>query len=144
MPNDILVRLNIHDFHVRDVPVRPVYGIGEKSGFAGIRIFRVIVTISLLLLRLFLLRLKEKYVVKDFHPLIFFYLMAGTALPLGLYGLGRTVYFYFLLGKMPTVSLILTSFFLISGLQSLFFAMWFDMETNRELKHGKRTLEPPG
>lgn len=138
MPNDILVRLNVFDFHVRDVPVLPIYGIGEKSGFAGVRIFKVIVTISALLLRLFLLRLKEKYIVRDFHPLVFFYLMAGIALPLGLYGLGRTVYFYFLLGKMPTVSLLLTSFFLISGLQSLFFAMWFDMESNKDLKNAKK------
>jgi hypothetical protein len=38
-PNHLLVLLNIHNFRVRDVPVRPVYNIGEKS---NIRIWRVI------------------------------------------------------------------------------------------------------
>src|SRR3954469_13308454 len=32
MPNDILVKLNVGNFRVRDVSVRPVYNIGEKSG----------------------------------------------------------------------------------------------------------------
>jgi len=31
-PNDLLVRLNIHNFRVRDAPVTPVYDIGEDSG----------------------------------------------------------------------------------------------------------------
>jgi hypothetical protein len=33
----------------------------------------------------------------------------------------------------PT-SALFAAFFAISGLQSLFFAMWFDMEYNKELK----------
>ena len=45
-PNDLLVRLNIHGFRVRDVPIRPIYGIGEKS---GIRPLRMIPRLSLLL-----------------------------------------------------------------------------------------------
>ena len=32
MPNDMLVRLNAANFSVRDVPIKPVYDIGEKSG----------------------------------------------------------------------------------------------------------------
>src|SRR5947208_4197897 len=38
-PNDMLVHLNIWNARVRDVPSRPIYGIGEKS---GIRLRKVV------------------------------------------------------------------------------------------------------
>ena len=31
-PNHLLVELNNYDFRVRDVPIRPVYNVGEVSG----------------------------------------------------------------------------------------------------------------
>ena len=46
MPNDMLVKLNVFDFRVRDVYVKPVYNQGEKS---GIRIWRVFFSIPVLL-----------------------------------------------------------------------------------------------
>ncbi|NIS84033.1 MAG: glycosyltransferase family 2 protein, partial [Nitrospinaceae bacterium] len=70
MPNDILVQLNIAERTVRDVSVRPVYNIGEVS---EIRLLRVIKNISLLLAQRFFTRLVAKYVIQDFHPLVFFY-----------------------------------------------------------------------
>ena len=45
-PNDLMVRLNIYNFKIADVPVEAVYHVGEKS---GIRIKKVIFTISWLL-----------------------------------------------------------------------------------------------
>ena len=69
MPNDLLVKLNVGNFRVRDVSVRPVYHVGETS---GIRLRKVIPTIAWLLLRGFCWRLKEKYILRDFHPLVFF------------------------------------------------------------------------
>ncbi|SVD60560.1 uncharacterized protein METZ01_LOCUS413414, partial [marine metagenome] len=54
-PNQLLVMLNIMNFRVRDVPVRPIYGIGEKS---GIKLRKVIFTMSYLLLKNFLWRMK--------------------------------------------------------------------------------------
>ena len=50
-PNHLLIMLNIYNFTVADVPVKPVYNIGEKS---GIRLWRVMPSISLLLLRGFI------------------------------------------------------------------------------------------
>jgi len=47
-PNDLLVHLNVWNARVRDVPSRPVYGVGEKS---GIRLRRVVPAISWLLLK---------------------------------------------------------------------------------------------
>jgi hypothetical protein len=131
MPNDILVRLNIHNFRVRDVSVRPVYSIGEKS---GIRLHKVIPTISWLLFKGFWRRMFHKYVIQDFHPLIFFYLLAFGALALSGVFFFRTIYYWIDLGSVPTTSFLVFWFLLISGFQSLFFAMWFDMENNRHLR----------
>ncbi len=80
-PNHMLVMLNVFGLRVRDVPVRPVYNIGEKS---GIRLWRVIPRMSLLICRLFLYRMLQKYVIRDFHPLLFFYALGGTLFPVGL------------------------------------------------------------
>ena len=68
-PNHLLVELNIYDFRVRDVPIRPVYNVGEVS---GIRLPKVIPTLSWLLFKCYFWRMKEKYVIRDFHPLVFF------------------------------------------------------------------------
>ena len=131
MPNDILISLNIQNCVVLDVPIKPIYNIGEKS---GIRLRKVIPSISLLLIKGFFKRMLMKYVIKDFHPLILFYLLAFFSLPFSLFFLIRTIYFYFILGSVPTTSFLLFWFLAISGLQSLFFAMWFDMEYNKKLK----------
>ena len=131
MPNDLLVRLNVYRFRVRDVPVNPIYGIGERS---GIKIYRIVFTLSFLLFRLFFWRLKEKYVIRDFHPLVLFYLLGLVLTPIGfLFGCYLLV-FRILVGPVAPTSALFAAFFIISGLQSLFFAMWFDMEYNKELK----------
>jgi glycosyltransferase involved in cell wall biosynthesis len=131
MPNDFLVKLNVYHFRVGDVSIHPVYGIGERS---GIRIYKVVFTLSLLLFRLFLWRLKEKYIIRDFHPLVLFYLLGFVLTPLGaLFGAYLLIYRIFV-GPVAATSALFASFFTISGLQSLFFAMWFDMEYNKELK----------
>jgi glycosyltransferase involved in cell wall biosynthesis len=131
MPNDLLVKLNVYNFRVQDVPVAPVYGIGERS---GIKIYRVIFTLSFLLMKLFLWRLKEKYIIRDFHPLVLFYLMGFSLTPIGIgFGFYLLIYRIFV-GPVAATSALFSAFFAISGLQSLFFAMWFDMEYNKELK----------
>jgi len=131
VPNDLLIKLNIENCRVRDVSIRPVYNIGEKS---GIRLWKVIPTISKLLLKGFFQRLFIKYVIKDFHPLVLFYILSFITLPLSFYFLGRTIHGYFTTGVVPPTSHLLFWFIFISGLQTLFFAMWFDMEYNKNLK----------
>ena len=131
MPNDLLVKLNIYHFRVRDVPINPIYGIGEKS---GLKIYKVVFTLSFLLLKLFFWRLKEKYVIRDFHPLVLFYLLGFVLTPIGVaFGLYLLI-FRLIVGPVEATSALFAAFFTISGLQSLFFAMWFDMEYNKELK----------
>jgi glycosyltransferase involved in cell wall biosynthesis len=129
MPNDFLVRLNVYHFRVRDVSVNPIYGLGERS---GIKLYKIVFTLPALLLKLFLWRLKEKYIIRDFHPLVLFYLM-GFVLIGVVFGCYLLI-FRFLIGPVAATSALFAAFFTISGLQSLFFAMWFDMEYNKELK----------
>jgi len=130
-PNDLLVRLNIYNFRVRDTPIKPIYQIGEKS---GIKPLRMIPKLSWLLFKLFLWRMKEKYIIRDFHPLVFFYLLGLTLFPLGLiFGL-YLIYYRLLAGPVVATSALFAVFLFVSGLQSLFFAMWFDMEYNKDLK----------
>jgi len=131
MPNDFLVRLNVYHFRVRDVSVNPIYGIGERS---GIKIYKVVFTILFLLSRLFLWRLKEKYIIRDFHPLVLFYLMGFVLTPVGVVFGFYLLIFRLLVGPVAATSALFAAFFTISGFQSLLFAMWFDMEYNKELK----------
>jgi len=131
MPNDFLVRLNIYNFRVRDVPVAPVYNVGEKS---GIKVRKVIFTLSFLLMKLFFYRMKEKYIIRDFHPLIFFYGLAFSLISLSPLILARIIYLWTKTGNIPKINALVLMFALIAGLQSLFFAMWFDMEYNKDLR----------
>jgi glycosyltransferase involved in cell wall biosynthesis len=131
MPNDLLIKLNQYDFRVRDVHIKPVYNIGEKS---GIKLLRVIPRISWLLFRGFWRRLIFKYVIKDFHPLIFFYLLSCFLLTASVPLVIRLFYVWYRNGNIPDINAMALIFTLISGLQTLFFAMWFDMEYNKNLK----------
>ncbi|HKG44521.1 MAG TPA: glycosyltransferase family 2 protein, partial [Gaiellaceae bacterium] len=83
-PNDLLVHLNVWNARVRDYPSRPIYGVGERS---GIRLRKVVPTISWLLVKGFFWRMREKYVIRDFHPLVFFYALGMLASLIG-FGLG--------------------------------------------------------
>jgi glycosyltransferase involved in cell wall biosynthesis len=130
-PNDMLVRLNENNFRVADVPVHPRYGIGERS---SMNIFKVIPTVSLLLFRGFFRRLFFKYMVKDFHPLVFFYFFGIAFLIVGFaLGILESALKIFR-GEIATATIVLVALLLIGGLQFLLFAMWFDMEYNKTLK----------
>jgi len=131
MPNDMLIKLNQYDFRVRDIHVRPVYNVGEKS---DIKLSKVIPKISWLLFKGFWKRLFFKYVIKDFHPLIFFYILSFILLAASVPLTIRLFYMWAVMGDMPDMTAMALVFTLISGLQTLFFGMWFDMEYNKNLK----------
>lgn len=130
-PNDFLVHLNVWNARVRDFPSRPVYGVGERS---GIRYRRVVPRISWLLVRGFFWRLREKYVIRDFHPLVFFYAFGFLATLAGLV-LGIVELIDRIAGHAVSVgTVVLIALLLISGSQFTLFAMWFDMESNKDLR----------
>ena len=130
-PNQLLVMLNVLNFRVRDVPVRPVYGVGEKS---GIKLRKIIFTVSYLLLKNFLWRLKEKYIIRDFHPLVFFYLLGFIFSTLTLILFIRLFYIWWLIGSIPPINALAAMFTFMSASIFILFAMWFDMEANKDLK----------
>jgi glycosyltransferase involved in cell wall biosynthesis len=130
-PNDFLVHLNVWNRRVRDYPSRPIYGVGERS---GIRLRRVVPRISWLLTKGFFWRMKEKYVIRDFHPLILFYSLGFFLFGAGmLLGIAETV-LRFAGNTIPAATIVLVALLVISGLQLLLFAMWFDMESNKDLR----------
>ncbi len=130
-PNDILVHLNVTNARVRDFPSRPIYGVGERS---GIRLRRVVPSISWLLVKGFFWRMREKYVIRDFHPLVFFYGLGLLMSVLGL-GLGIAEIVLRALGNQITAAtVVLVALLLIFGSQFTLFAMWFDMESNKDLR----------
>ena len=127
----MLVHLNVVNARVRDVPSRPIYGVGERS---GIRIRSVVPRISWLLFKGFWWRLKEKYVIRDFHPLVFFYVLGAVMTTVGLaLGIVVTVLRFFG-NEITTPTIVLVALLLISGTQFTLFAMWFDQESNKELR----------
>jgi glycosyltransferase involved in cell wall biosynthesis len=130
-PNDMLVHLNVWNARVRDFPSRPIYGVGERS---NMRYRHVVPRIAWLLVRGFFWRLWEKYVKRDFHPLVFFYVMGFIATVAGVL-LGLVVVGYRIAGySIPIATVVLVALLVISGLQFTLFAMWFDMESNKDLK----------
>ncbi len=130
-PNDLLVHLNVWNARVRDIPSRPVYGVGERS---GIRLRAVVPKISWLLFKGFWWRLWQKYVIRDFHPLVFFYIL-GLLMSLAGLGLGIAEIVLRAQGNAITAaSIVLVALLLIFGSQFTLFAMWFDMESNKDLR----------
>jgi glycosyltransferase involved in cell wall biosynthesis len=130
-PNDMLVHLNVWNARVRDFPSRPIYGVGEQS---NMRYRHVVPRIAWLLVRGFFWRLWEKYVKRDFHPLVFFYVMGIIATVVGVL-LGLVVVGYRIAGySIPIATVVLVALLVISGLQFTLFAMWFDMESNKDLR----------
>ncbi len=130
-PNHMLVHLNVWNARVRDFPSRPVYGVGERS---GMRLLRVVPAISWLLCKGFFWRLREKYVIRDFHPLVFFYCF-GFLMTLAGLGLGIALVVLRSLGEQITAAtVVLVALLLIFGSQFTLFAMWFDMESNKDLR----------
>lgn len=131
MPNDILVKLNIYNFRVRDIEIKPIYGIGEKS---GIKPLLVIPRFSWLLSKLFFYRMFQKYVIRDFHPLIFFYALSFFLNTIGVFLAVRMVVIWSRVGVIPSINALAVFFSFIIGIQMLLFAMWFDMNANKHLR----------
>jgi glycosyltransferase involved in cell wall biosynthesis len=130
-PNDMLVHLNVVDARVRDFPSRPIYGVGERS---GIRLRRVVPRISWLLVKGFFWRMREKYVIRDFHPLVFFYALGFLFTLCGIaLGVAETI-LRFLGNSVSVGTVVLVALLVVSGSQFLLFAMWFDMESNKDLR----------
>ncbi len=130
MPNDFLVTLNIYNMRVADVPVQPIYA----DEVSGIKIQRVLFTLSFLLIKLFFRRMTQKYIIRDFHPLVLFYFLAIFLFTADFLLIIRMFQGWILSGNLPDITFLAVLFCTISGLQLILFAMLFDMQANRDLK----------
>jgi len=129
-PNHMLVKLNMAYCTIKEIPMKPIYDVGEQS---KMNIYKVVPKVSLLLLKLFFRRLYVKYLFKDFHPLFILY-------NFGIASIIATIPFFVLILKsfpigasLPWQYFAIYAFFFISSLQSLSFAMWMDMMDNERL-----------
>jgi len=125
--NDLLVKLNVWGFRVVNVPHPARYG-RETS---GIKYSTYIFRVSRLLLKDFLWRLKMKYVVLSFHPLVFYYafgiLLTFVGVFLGFYAL----YYKFVQNNPIFVPAVMSIVVFALGAQLWLFAMLFDMQQER-------------
>ena len=92
--NDLLVKLNVFGFRVMDIEMPARYG-RETS---KIRYANYIVNVSFLLFSDFFYRLRQKYVVLSFHPLVIFYLFGLAMTLIGVLAGLFTFYYVFFQG----------------------------------------------
>lgn len=131
-PNDILVKLNIAGCTLLEVPIKPIYNVGEKS---KMKILKVVPRIGWLLVRCFFKRLWNKYFVDSFHPLFLMYmfgLIVGVInIPVAIKLIVDVIIFN---GSVPVgwyITFLLLSLF---SYQSVSFGMWMDMLDNARLE----------
>ncbi|WP_337996683.1 glycosyltransferase family 2 protein [Oleispirillum naphthae] len=147
-PNDLLVRLNIENFRVRDVPIEPVYNVGEVS---RLKIRKVMFTIPWLLFKMFWRRMGEKYVIRDFHPLVLCYAFAFLLLLIDIPVTARLLWYALTSGVLLSTNLLVAMFLTINAFITGLAAMYMDMQYNQHLsstalvkrRHPPRPAAPP-
>jgi len=130
-PNDVLINLNTLNFKIKEIPIKPIYYTNAKS---GMKLWKVIPRISWLLFRRFWWRMKVKYIIEDFHPLVFFYLLAFILGLCSLFLFGRLLIIWIRTDHLPPINTLAFFFCLTMTTQFATFAMWFDMDYNKDLK----------
>ena len=135
----MLVHLNVWNARVRDYPSRPIYGVGERS---GIRLRKVVPTISWLLFKAFWWRLLAEVRDPRLPPARLLLRARRPHDACSGSGSGSRRSCCASRGNPITAAtVVLVALLLIFGLQFTLFAMWFDMESNRDL--GGRTAGAP-
>ncbi len=122
--NDILVKLNTFGYRTIDVSMPARYA-DEKS---TIKYGRYMTKVSVMLLKNFFWRLKEKYSIQSFHPLVFFYVFGMIFLPLGVLLSAYTLVGSLAGWAVPSSLPLIDALLIIAGIQLILFAMLFDMK----------------
>lgn len=126
-PMDFLMRLNVEGLRVIDIPRRAIYLTGERQ--SQIKGMRYAISVSPMLFKNFFYRMIYKYIFSNFHPLVFLFIFGMLFFAAGM-GVGAYILIYkFLYNVIPSAGITVICSLLISlGMQSLFFAMFFDMQ----------------
>ena len=126
--NDLLIKLNAFGLRTIDVTIPARYGKEKSTIKYGIYIRKV----APMIFRGFLWRLKMKYIVLDFHPLVLFYIISMMLIPIGfLFGLWIVVQKMIFYMSVSENYPLLDVFISLIGIQLLLFAMFFDMQANK-------------
>lgn len=126
--NDLLIKLNALGLQAVDVSMPARYG-KEKS---TIKYGTYIRKVAPMIFRGFLWRLKMKYIILDFHPLVLFYIASMVLVPTGfLFGIWIVLQKLVLQNPVSTNYPLLDVFISLVGMQLLLFAMFFDMQENK-------------
>ncbi|MFH1045747.1 MAG: glycosyltransferase family 2 protein [Candidatus Omnitrophota bacterium] len=124
-PMDFLARINAYGFRIKDVPRRAIYLTGERQ--TQIKGLKYALKVSPMLIRNFFWRLNKRYIFSDFHPLVFLYYGGLILVPAGI-AVGIYIIVLKLAGVFPSgATAIFCALLLNIGIQSLFFAILFDM-----------------
>ena len=130
MPNDMLVKLNIASCTLKEIPIKPIYNVGEQS---KMKVRKIVLPIIWLLKRSFFKRIWTKYLIRDFHPLFILYhfafLLIGVSIPYGIKIITVAVSGI----DLNPLTAMAFMFLFISGFQALLFAMWMDIQNNDKL-----------
>ncbi|KKG61852.1 glycosyltransferase family 2 protein [Methanosarcina mazei] len=127
--NDLLIKLNALSFQAVDVSMPARYGRETST----IRYGAYIRKVAPMLFRGFLWRLKMKYIILDFHPLVLFYIASMVLVPTGfLFGIWIVLQKLVLRNPVSTNYPLLNVFISLMGMQLLLFAMFFDMQVNKK------------
>lgn len=71
--NDMLLQANIHNLRVKDIPIETIYG-EEQSDINPMQVF---ITFPILFTKMFFYRIYQKYILRDFSPIILFLLFGA-------------------------------------------------------------------
>ncbi|HTX43333.1 MAG TPA: glycosyltransferase [Methanocella sp.] len=125
--NDLLIKLNAFGMRTVDVVMPARYG-GERS---KIKYSRFILKVAPMIFRGFLWRLKTKYVLFDFNPLVLFYGSGMVLVPAGA-ALGAWMLWQVLAGHPVSSGYpLFTVFTILWGAQFILIAMVLDMQENK-------------
>jgi len=127
--NDLLVKLNVFGFRVMDVEMPARYG-RETS---KIRYVDYIVKVSWLLFSDFFYRLRQKYIVLSFHPLVIFYLFGLALTLIGVLAGLFTIHYVLIQHGALFIRGVLSLLIFAIGLQFLSFALLFDIQESRDI-----------
>ena len=131
-PNDILIKLNLSNCTLMEVPIKPVYNVGEQS---KMKILKVVPRISWLLIKGFFKRIWNKYLVDSFHPLFLLYFIGIFMGIINIPVILKLIVCVFVRNASVPVGWYITFLLLtLFSFQSVSFAMWMDMQDNSRLE----------
>lgn len=122
--NDMLLQANIHNLIVKDIPIQIIYG-EEKSHINPIQIF---FTFPILFIKMFFYRIYQKYILRDFSPIVLLLFFGAVLFLFGLsFGLYHWILSIITNSFTSTGTVMIASICFILGFQLLLQAIVLDI-----------------